>query len=112
MASGTITKPLDNDVEGLISKIPNFRQLIPASDTLDDFVNVIKTTATGDMSILNTNTTTGSDLIGTTISYNGITIVYKASTNNAYFFFFNRDKCGTGNINLTNKEVTARHSIV
>lgn len=112
MASGTINKPLDNDVTGLISRFPNFRQLIPASDTLAAFVNAINTTATADISIIDTGATVSSDLIGTTVTLGGISIVYKASSNNAYFFFFSRDKCLIGNVSLANVSVTVRHPIV
>ena len=105
MASGTINQPWK-------SRFPNFQQLIPASDTLADFVNAIKTTATADISIIDTGSEISSELIGSTVNYGGVALVYKASSNNAYFFFYNRDNCLIGNVSLQNTSVTVRHSIV
>ena len=105
MSDGLISQPYE-------SRFPNFRQLIPAADTLADYVNAIKSTSTNDISLIFAGSTITSALIGSTTTLGGTTIVYKASSSNAYFFFFNRDKCLIGNVSLANVEVTVRHSIV
>ena len=41
-------------------------------------------------------------------SYGGVLIVLKASSNNAYFFAFNRAAASIGNISITNSSVNSK----
>ena len=95
----------------ITARFKNFRQ-VTVTDTLAAYVNAIKNYSTADILLIDVGSTIASAIIGSTTSLGGITIVYKASSSNAYFFFFNRDKCVIGNVSLTNTEVNVRHVIV
>lgn len=43
---------------------------------------------------------------------NSAAIIYKASTSNAYYLAFSRDKCSIGNISLANGTISVKHNIV
>lgn len=53
-----------------------------------------------------------STLTGGTTSSNGIAIIYKPSVNNSYYFAFNRDDAGYGNINFSSGTASVVHPLV
>lgn len=79
-----------------------------STTTSNDFVNDIKSGSTGDVIVAQVNTTISTFLFGSTASYGGVAIVMKASSNNAYFFWFSRGAATIGNISLQNSTVTVR----
>ena len=52
------------------------------------------------------------DLYGNSFNYQGILMIYKASSNNAYYLTFSRDHAAVGNINIPNASVTIKHDIL
>lgn len=78
--------------------------------SLADLVTYLSDFSTGQVIICRCGTAI--QLFNATSSYNGIAIIAKASTSNAYYLAYNRDKCSIGNISLANGTISIRHNIV
>lgn len=103
--AGNATDALTNlGIGGLVSSNTTYA-------TLADFITFIQSCANSTKIIVRVHADVLSALTGETVSAYGLAILYKASANNAYYFAFNRDTTGYGNISLANGAVNILHNV-
>lgn len=78
--------------------------------TLADLITEIKTYSTGDIALF--LTAPAVNFYSSASALASVALVMKASSNNAYYLAFSRDKCAIGNISLANGTVSVKHDIV
>lgn len=101
-----------NAITDTVLSLFDYFSVLQAQLDFDGMINAIKARATSDIMTLMTTSAVNTTLYGSSVSLNGITMIYKASSNNAYFLMFSRDAAAIGNISLANNNVSVRHVIV
>ena len=97
--------------EKLHEKFPElFEKNARSITTIAALATDISTYATGDIIIYSISPEVGTVLCGDTVSLNCACIVFKASSNNAYYTMFYRDTYASGNISLQNGAVTIKYA--
>lgn len=80
--------------------------------TIQDVVDVLTTMQTRGIIIGVFSADMTGDLFSEAFNYQGMLLVFKASSNNAYYLAFSRDHAAVGNISITNASVTKKTALV
>lgn len=94
-------------------RVPKWRpNNVPYAEDIVDIKTILTVVETGGVIIFRIAAAIWLDIDNITTTYGSIMIALKASTNNAYFFAFNRDLAYIGNFNMSKPSITYKHNLV
>lgn len=85
---------------------------IAYADDRGDLKPILTRVNTGGIAIIRFGPTAAAEVFDGEYGYNGVMIALKASSNNAYYLAFSRDKAYIGNINMSYPSISVKHNLV
>lgn len=98
-------------VNNVASQLDELHVSSTSQENISSVVSLLSAVPTGGFSILRLAPALATDFLGSSTTYGITGIFHKASSNNAYFFAFNRNLAAIGNLSIANSTVSVMHPI-